>query len=191
MKKNKVSAKGNKTVQKKKTDPAIKRMVDISVFVLIVLAVTYFVLTFVTQRTMVKGTSMETTLYSGDNIMIDKLSYRLRDIKRGEIICFRADSGRDTLIKRVIGLPGETVMINQGSIYIDGEIINDYIGGLSFAGLAENGVTLDGDEYFVLGDNRRDSIDSRYSEVGFVKRRDILGRAFFLFYPFNRMRIVK
>ena len=186
-----MAAKGKKTVQKKKTDPAIRRVVDISVFVLIVLAATYLVLTYVTQRTQVKGTSMEATLYSGDNIMIDKLSYRLRDIKRGEIICFSVDSGRDTLIKRVIGLPGETVMINGGSIYIDGEIINDYIGGLSFAGLAENGITLEGDEYFVLGDNRKDSIDSRYSDVGNVKRRDILGRAFFLFYPFNRMRIIK
>ena len=191
MKNNKTSAKGKKTVHKKKKDPAIRHVVDISVFVLIVLVITWLVLTYVTQRTQVKGTSMETTLFDGDNIMMDKLSYRLRDVKRGEVICFTADSGRETLIKRVIGLPGENVMINGGSIYIDGTAINDYIGGLSFAGLAENGITLGKDEYFVLGDNRKDSIDSRYSEVGSVKKGDILGRAFFLFYPFNRMRIVK
>ena len=191
MKNNKTPAKGKKTVHKKKKDPAIRHVVDISVFVLIVLVITWLVLTYVTQRTQVKGTSMETTLFDGDNIMMDKLSYRLRDVKRGEVICFTADSGRETLIKRVIGLPGENVMINGGSIYIDGTAINDYIGGLSFAGLAENGITLGKDEYFVLGDNRKDSIDSRYSEVGNVKKGDILGRAFFLFYPFNRMRIVK
>ena len=83
-----MAAKGKKTVKRKKTDPAIKRIVDISVFVLFVLVATYLVLTYVTQRTQVKGNSMETTLYSGDNIMIDKLSYRLRDIKRGEIYVF-------------------------------------------------------------------------------------------------------
>ncbi len=183
--------KGKKSVKKKKADPGMRTIVDISVFLLVVLISTYFVLTYVTQRTQVKGTSMEPALYSGDNIMVDKLSYNLREIRRGEVICFNIESGKDTLIKRVIGLPGETVSINGGSIYIDGEVINDYIGGLSFAGLAENGVTLGEDEYFVLGDNRKDSIDSRYEKVGNVKRRNIMGRAFFLFYPFNRMRIIK
>ena len=158
MKNNKTAAKGKKTVQKKKKTPMIRHIADTSVFVLIVLVSTYLAVTYVTQRTQVKGTSMETTLFDGDNIMMDKLSYRLRDVKRGEVICFTAGSGRETLIKRVIGLPGENVMINGGSIYIDGTAVNDYIGGLSYAGLAENGITLGKDEYFVLGDNRKDPL---------------------------------
>ena len=179
-----------KAVQKKKRR-GLKRLVDASFFVLIVLVSTYLIVTFVTQRTQVRGSSMETTLFDGDNIMMDKLSYHLRDIRRGEVICFVSDKEGETLIKRVIGLPGETVRIGNGSIYIDGEAIDDYIGGLSFAGRAEGEIMLARDEYFVLGDNRRDSIDSRYEAVGNVKKRDILGRAFFLFYPFNRIRIVR
>ncbi len=176
---------------RKKKNRELKIIIDISIFVLIVLVVTYLVFSYVTQRTQVKGSSMETTLYDGDNIMMDKLSYHLRDIERNEVICFTAPRAKETLIKRVIGLPGESVRISGGAIYINGEIIEDRIGGISFAGRAESEILLGRNEYFVLGDNRGDSIDSRYEEIGNVNRRDILGRAFFLFYPFNRIRVVK
>ncbi|MCR4658193.1 MAG: signal peptidase I [Lachnospiraceae bacterium] len=175
----------------KRKNSSLKSVVNISVFILIVLVAAYLIFYFVTQRTRVRGSSMETTLYDGDNIMIDKLSYHLRDIKRNEVICFTAPRAKETLIKRVVGLPGESVRISGGAIYIDGEIIEDRIGGISFAGRAESEILLGSDEYFVLGDNRDESIDSRYEEIGNVNRRNIIGRAFFLFYPFDRMRVVK
>ncbi|HAG70448.1 MAG TPA: signal peptidase I [Lachnospiraceae bacterium] len=178
-------------VRRRKKNSGLKKLTELSVFMLVVLVSAYLILTFVTQRTMVKGSSMESTLKNGDNIMMDKLSYRIRDIRRGEVICFYSENERETLIKRVIGLPGERVRISGGCIYINDEELTDRIGGLSFAGRAENEVTLSSDEYFVLGDNRGDSIDSRFEEIGNVKRKNILGRAFLLFYPLNRIRIVK
>ncbi|MBR2275497.1 MAG: signal peptidase I [Lachnospiraceae bacterium] len=189
--KNRTTVKTTAKRHRKKQNPTVKGLIDGSVFVLVVLVCTFLVLTFVTQRTRVTGTSMETTLYDGDNIMMDKLSYRFRPVRRNEVICFVSKRDNETLIKRVIGLPGETVRINSGTIYINDEPINDYIGGISFAGRAEDGITLEKNEYFVLGDNRMDSIDSRYEEVGNVRKEDILGRAFLLFYPFQRIRVVK
>ncbi len=168
----------------------LKKIVDFSVFVFAILAAAYLVLHFVTERTRVSGSSMETTFFDGDNVMIDKLSYRFRNIRRNEIICFSSKKGEETLIKRVIGLPGETVRISGGSIYIDGEPIDDYIGGLSFAGRAEEDVVLGSGEYFVLGDNRGDSIDSRFEEIGNVRKKDIVGRAVLIFYPFSRVKVI-
>ncbi len=178
---------GKNKSQKKST--ALNRAVETSLFVLIVLLATYLIFNFVTQRTRVSGTSMETTLYDGDNIMLDKLSYHFGEVKRGDVVCFK--NRGETLIKRVIGLPGETVRISSGSIFINGEELRDNIGGISYSGRASGDIVLGKKEYFVLGDNRKDSIDSRYEEIGNIQREDILGKAFLLFYPLNRIRIVK
>ncbi|MCR5108869.1 MAG: signal peptidase I [Lachnospiraceae bacterium] len=178
-------------MKKNKKNSLVKSILDTGIFLFTVLIITYLCLTFVTQRTEVKGTSMEPTLYEGDNIMIDKLSYHFRSPKRKEVICFYSENKKEILIKRVIGLPGETVRIEGGGIFIDGKEINDYIGGLNYAGRAVNDVVLSEDEFFVIGDNRQDSIDSRYQEIGNIKKDKILGRAFWLFYPFDRIRMVK
>ncbi|MCR4924085.1 MAG: signal peptidase I [Lachnospiraceae bacterium] len=175
----------------KKGSEGSKKLMEFSLFVFLVLAISYILVTFVTQRTRVNGTSMESTLYDGDNIMMDKLSYRFRSPRRKEIVCFYSANKKEILIKRIIGLPGERVKIEKGSIYIDGKLLNDYIGGLNYAGIAAEEIRLGEDEYFCLGDNRGASIDSRYAEIGNVKREDMLGRAFLLYYPFNRIRIVK
>ena len=144
--KNRTAVKTTAKRHRKKQNPTVKGLIDGSVFVLVVLVCTFLVLTFVTQRTRVTGTSMETTLYDGDNIMMDKLSYRFRPVRRNEVICFVSKRDNETLIKRVIGLPGETVRISSGTIYINDEPINDYIGGISFAGRAEDGITLEKNE---------------------------------------------
>ncbi|MCR4741174.1 MAG: signal peptidase I [Lachnospiraceae bacterium] len=178
-------------MKKGKKNTSLKKITDLSIFILIVLATAYLLVTFVTQRTRVDGISMEPTLYDGDNIMMDKLSYHFRSPKRKEIICFVPYGSKEILIKRVIGLPGETVRIENGDIYIDGEIFNDHIGGMNYAGRAAQDIVLGRDEFFVLGDNRTDSVDSRYDEIGNVDGKRILGRAFLLFYPFNRVRVVK
>lgn len=169
----------------------MKKTVDISIFILVVLLAAYLIVTFVGERTRVNGVSMENTLYDGDNIMMDKLSYRFREVERFDVICFYAGEAKENLIKRVIGLPGETIRISGGTIYVDDEPLNDYYGGISFAGRAEEGVTLGPEEYFVLGDNRMESIDSRYEQIGNVKKKEIMGRAGFVFYPFSRIRVIK
>lgn len=170
----------------------LKKIVDIGIFLLIVLTLTYLTVTYVAQRTIVHNVSMQKTLYEGDNVITDKLTYRFREPERFEIICFRSESEKNDLIKRVIGLPGETVRILEGEIYINGELIADKEGldPVSYAGLAEYEIVLGSDEYFVLGDNRNESIDSRFEEVGNVKRDSILGRAFFCIFPFDKFGLI-
>lgn len=113
--------------------------------------------TFVAQRTQVSGASMETTLSDGDQLIVDKISYQFREPERFEIIVFPYQYEAGTYyIKRIIGLPGETVQILDGSVYINGEKLEEHYGNevMEEAGIAAEPVTLGVDEYFVLGDNR-------------------------------------
>ncbi len=170
----------------------LKKIVDTGLFLLIVLTLTYITVNYVAQRTIVHNVSMQKTLYEGDNLITDKLTYRFREPERFEIICFRSEGERHDLIKRIIGLPGETIQILNGEIVINGEVIADQ-GGLkpaSYAGRAENEITLGSNEYFVMGDNRDESIDSRYEEVGNIKRSSIVGRAIFRIYPFPKFGLI-
>lgn len=163
-------------------------------FLCIFLAV-YVIITFVGQRTSVNGDSMETTLSDGDNLIMDKLTYRIRDPKRFEVIIFPCPTKPEVYyIKRVIGLPGETVQIINGAVYIDGELLETDIYGatkMGQAGLAYEPITIGEDEYFVLGDNRMISKDSRSDAVGLIKRDSIEGRALLCVYPFEKFGFVK
>ena len=145
-------------------------------------------LNFVGNRVSVDGTSMNTTLNDKDQLVEDRFTYRfIRAPKRFEIVIFKLKNDPSTsYIKRIIGLPGETVQIVDSKIYINGEELKENYGrGVYFlAGSAEEPVELGEDEYFVLGDNRVNSIDSRYA-VGKVKRSQITGRAIFRVWPFN------
>ena len=157
--------------------------------------VTFLILHYVGQRTVVNGPSMMNTLMNGDNIILDKISYRFHDPERFDIIVFPVANEEKNYIKRIIGLPGETVQIVNGFVYItdvDGkfyeleesygaEVMLDSDGSY----LTTSPVKLGGDEYFVLGDNRNDSIDSR--RIGPVSRDIIKGRAWIRIYPFDTM----
>ncbi len=160
---------------------------------LIVLICVYLLVNYVFRRTVVHNVSMQDTLYDGDNIIMDELSYNISDPKRFDVICFKSYKEKELLIKRVIGLPGETIQIKDGVIFINDKEIKDRsgLGEIEEAGLAKEPVTLSNDEYFVIGDNRKESIDSRSNEVGNVRRKDILGKASFIFWPFNRVGIIK
>jgi len=178
--------KKNRNSRKKKYT-ALKKIFNVGMFLLVVLIITFVLNKYFIERVEVHNHSMEPTLYSGNIIMMDKHSYIKNSPKRYDIIIFDSESTTDRLIKRVIGLPGETVRIVQGKIYIDGENIKDIEGlDLPFdAGLAQKDFVLDENEYFVLGDNRKESIDSRFEEIGAVKKSDIKGKLLFRLKPIS------
>ncbi|MGN0293967.1 MAG: signal peptidase I [Lachnospiraceae bacterium] len=159
------------------------------IYILIVIVISFSIVTFVGQRTVVDGNSMNDTLQDKDNLIVDKLSYRFTDIDRFDIVVFRYHGDPKTyFIKRVIGLPGETVQITGDDIYINGELLEENYGKepMESPGRASEMITLDEDEYFVLGDNRNDSRDSRDPSVGNVERDSIIGRALFRITPFSK-----
>lgn len=173
----------------------LKEILSTSIYLVVVLLATYLIITYVGQRTRVNGSSMEPMLTSGDNLIVDKISYRFNEPERYDIIVFPFKYEEKTYyIKRIIGLPGETVQIDDaGNIYIDGELLEESYGKevINDAGRASEPITLLDDEYFVLGDNRNDSSDSRDESVGNIKRDDIIGRAWVRIYPFDSIGVLK
>jgi len=167
----------------------LKEMFNTVAYVLAVIIICFVVVNYVGQRTIVVGDSMQNTLFDGDNLIVDKLSYRFKSPERFDIVVFPCKSKENTLyIKRIIGLPGESVRIDiEGNIYINGQILEEDYGKeiIEYAGLAENEIYLGADEYFVLGDNRNASEDSRFPNVGVVDAEDLVGRAIWRLYPFN------
>lgn len=141
----------------------------------------YFVTHYMLEITNMPDDSMSQTLSVDDEILINKLPYYIKDPKREDVIVFTASNTSLSYnnVKRVIGLPGETVKIDDGKIYIDGEeIVEDInVEPMTNGGLASDGITLEDDEYFVLGDNRNESEDSRFATIGLIKREDIIGKA--------------
>lgn len=165
------------------------------IYILVIVGLTYLIITYVGQRTRVMGSSMETTLSDGDNLIVDKISYRFTDPKRYDIIVFPYKYEENTYyIKRIIGMPGETIQIIDGYVYINGELLTSDIYGaevMETGDLANDPITLGEDEYFVLGDNRNHSADSRDPSVGVLKREDLMGRAWVRIYPFDKMGVIK
>ena len=163
-------------------------------YVVVVVGITFLIIHYVGQRTYVSGSSMENTLSDGDNLIVDKITYRFSDPKRYDIIVFPYQYEENTyFIKRIIGLPGETVQIVDGIIYIDGEALQESYGRevMKNSGLAADPVTLGEDEYFVLGDNRNDSTDSRDPSVGKIPRDRIIGRAWVRVWPLSKIGILR
>lgn len=151
------------------------------------------ILTFVGERTRVSGFSMEPYLHDGDQVVLDKLTYRFRSPKRYEIVVFPGPGdGTRFFVKRIIGLPGETVEIVRGHVYVNGKKVTDYSKDhRTGRGDLTGPVHLKEDEYFVLGDNRNNSEDSRYYEVGPVTRRELKGRIIFRLYPWKNAGLLK
>jgi len=175
------------------TTPTVKKIIKeiIIWLLLIVLTITasYFITTNVFVKTAVAGVSMEPTLMDGQVVIVNKIEYYLKSPKRNDVIVYKQSNREHSYyeIKRVIGLPGETVKIKNGIIYINDEVLKEKIKTetIENAGLAEEGIKLDDNEYFVLGDNRNDSEDSRFASVGNVLRNEILGKAVAIEKPFT------
>jgi signal peptidase I len=158
--------------------------------IIIILFATYIIVRFVASKTTVDGVSMYPTLSNGENVVIDKLSYRLGEPERFDIVVFEEDiSETGYYIKRIIGLPGDSVTIDKrGNIYINGKVLRDRYGYgvIADAGIASGTVEVGEGEYFVLGDNRNNSIDSRFVDVGNVPMEKILGKVTLRLSPIEK-----
>ena len=171
-----------------------KEIISTVLYLLAVIALTFLFVQFVGQRTHVNGDSMNATLEDGDNLIVDKISYRFTKPDRFDIVVFPYQYKEDTYyIKRIIGMPGETVLVQDGMIYIDGEVLEETYGKevMQYAGVASEPITLGEDEYFVLGDNRNNSSDSRDPSVGNIKEDQIVGKAFIRIWPLNKFGILR
>ena len=177
-------SKANTKEQEPKEQKSMAREILEMVFYLVIaLLAALFIVNFVGQRTQVDGHSMDPTLADGQNLILDKVSYRFRDPERYDIIVFPFEENgkKEHFIKRIIGLPGETVQIIDGYVYINGEKLESDIYGaevMKNPGRAAEPITLGEDEYFVLGDNRNNSEDSRYADVGVVSGKNIEGSGY-------------
>lgn len=185
----------DKEKEKEKDKPFWRDILEMFIYFVAVFLLAFLIVTFVGQRTVVDGSSMSPTLSDKDNLIVDKISYRFTDPKRFDVVVFPYQHAKRTFyIKRIIGLPGETVQIDpEGNIYIDGQILDEDYGAETILnpGRADVPITLGPDEYFVMGDNRNNSSDSRDYMVGNIKRKDLVGRAFVRIYPFKDFCIIK
>ena len=147
------------------------------------------------QTVTMQESSMEPTIEVGDRFFINRVVYKFTSPKRGDLIVFRTNASDDAAlhIRRVIGLPGETIQISGGRILIDGEAYKEGkdFPMISNPGLASSSITLESGEYFVLGDNRNNSEDSRYADIGMVKKRYIAGKIWFTCAPFEKLGFTK
>lgn len=196
--KTKKKKKKKKTTKKEKNPEDINivsELLNLIIYIGIVVLICYFVINFVGCRSRVDGDSMNPTLSDADNLWVDKLSYTFGEPERFDVIIFNYNEDT-TYVKRIIGLPGETVRIDiDGSIYIDGKLLVESYGNEVITpdniGRASDDVVLGEDEYFVLGDNRNHSSDSRWPDVGNVHKDDILGKVILRIYPFTSFGTIK
>ncbi|GAB4543211.1 MAG: signal peptidase I [Pleurocapsa sp.] len=144
----------------------------------------------VAEARFIPSSSMEPTLEIDDRLIIEKVSYRFHEPKRGDVVVFsptdklREQNYKDAFIKRVIGLPGDTVEVKNGKVYVNGEALTEkYI--KDAPNYPYGPVTVPENQYLVLGDNRNNSYDSHY--WGFVPRKNLIGRATLRFWPLNRL----
>ena len=161
----------------------------------VVLACAVVVAIFFFQSVTMQEGSMEPTLATGDRFFINRMAYKLGSPKRGDIIAFKTSTKAEASlhIKRVIGLPGETIQIKDGQILINGETYKEGrdLPSITNPGVAEEEIFLQAGEYFVLGDNRNNSEDSRYANIGNVKKQHIIGKAWFITSPYEDFGFIK
>lgn len=180
--------------RKKLNIPLIKEVVTWAVELAIVVAAAFVLVYFIGLRTSVVGQSMAKTLDAGDEILVNRFIYKVLEPKTGDIIVFLPNGNEKShyYVKRVIGVAGDTVQIKDGVLYLNGEEYEEEIDSetIQEAGLAEEELTIGEDEYFVLGDNRNNSEDSRYANIGNVKKEHIIGKAWFIVSPFGKFGFI-
>lgn len=185
--------------KEKKKRTTLSYIIEGVIYLVLIFVCVYVVPNYVIQRTVVKGESMENTLHDKESLLVDKISYRFRDPERYDIIVFypRGREVEEYYVKRIYGLPGETIQIKENDIYINGKKIDDPYAkdAMLSAGLAEEPYTLAEDEYFVLGDHRSVSLDSRTTPEmqadgpGPVKFENIAGKVVLRIWPLSKFGV--
>ena len=181
--------------KQKKTSKKRGAVILWAVEIVVVILLAYVLAVFFGQSRTNIGQSMDVTISGGDKVLLNTLNYDLSDPKRGDVVAFKPGESKSShsYIKRVIGLPGETIQIKDGMIYINDELYleqRDYPV-INSPGMASEPITLGVDEYFVLGDNRNNSKDSRYEDVGNISRDRLIGRAFIRIWPLSDFGLLK
>ena len=170
--------------KKKKLNPTvIKDIFEVIVGGMIAVFLAFVIVFSVGMRTSVIGDSMEPILSNGQEILMNRVIYRLSSPNRGDVVVFLPNGNQNShyYVKRVVGLPGETIQIQEGNVYINGVLLeeDEEFSKMIDAGIAQNELELATDEFFVLGDNRNSSEDSRSGNIGAVKKDTIIGKAWF------------
>lgn len=188
-------------IDNKNTDDSfniLKETLEMGIYFIVIVVIFLFLQHFVGQHIEVNGSSMENTLSHEDHLILEKVSYRFEEPTRFDIVVFRpyeSQEKEDTYyIKRVMGMPGERIQVIDGQIYINGEILQEDYGTEAIndfrAGIAKEEILLEKDEYFLIGDNRNNSTDSREETIGPVKRDTIIGRAWVRIWPISKLEVL-
>ena len=181
--------------KEKLEDTRVRNALTWTFQIIVTLAFAALVAIMMFQSVTMQESSMEPTLSVGERFFINRLSYRMSEPERGDLIVFKTNASDEAAlhIRRVIGLPGETVQIKDGQIFINGDLYEE---GKDFpemnsGGIAETAVTLQNGEYFVLGDNRNNSEDSRHGDIGLVNKKYIEGKLWFTISPLKKIGFLK
>ena len=177
-----------------KNKSILKDIISYALIILVVVTIRIFIF----DPVRVDGPSMDTTLTNGEIVILNKFEYRKSDINRYDVVVVKITdpSSKETkqIIKRVIGLPNEVIEIKDNKVYADGKELDSSFTSsksddfdMSKIGLKK----IPGDSYLVMGDNREVSLDSRYSEVGTIKKEQIIGKASIVIWPLNKIKIIK
>lgn len=182
--------------EKKKVNiPIIKEVITWVVEIAIVLGIAFVFVYYIGMRTSVVGQSMTPVLKNNQEILINRFIYLLTDPRPNDIIVFLPNGNEKShyYVKRVIGTPGDTVQIQEGTVFVNGEPFEEAVetDAILDAELAGEEILLGEDEYFVLGDNRNNSEDSRYANIGNVKKQHIIGKAWFITSPYEDFGFIK
>lgn len=183
---------GNEVAEVKKDSKPFKPLKSFCIYVLMVILI-FTIFNICIFNANIPSSSMEDTIQKGDRIFASRLTYLFDDIQRGDIVIFDSKEENKYLVKRVIGLPGDSVSIIDGKIFINGDMLEEtYTKGTTLkVNLKDETIVVPEDKYFLLGDNRENSRDSRYWVNPFIAREDIKAKVFFRYYPFDRMGNIK
>lgn len=176
--------------KKKINIPIVKEILIWISEIALVLGIAFVVVFYVGLRTSVVGQSMAPALENGQEILINRFIYSISKPKPNDVVVFLPNGNEKShyYVKRVIGVPGDTVQIKDGAVYVNGELFEEAVETASIINpeLAAEEIALGEDEYFVLGDNRNNSEDSRYANIGNVKKEYIIGKAWFVVSPMDK-----